>query len=78
MTVRLKWSAAAVTTNTGLKGKVNIPYIYGPSGNGAGKPKVSGTCNVLRAQTIGGADPSALTELETELNINTEVHGVFP
>ena len=78
MTVRLKWSANAVTFNTGIKGAVNVPYIYGPAGNAAGKPKITGTANVLRAQTIGGADPSALTELEIELNINSEIHGVFP
>ena len=78
LTVRLKWSSAAVGLSQGVKGAINLAYTYGPNGSGAGKPKITGLANVLRAQTIGGADPSVLTELEVELNLNTEVHGVFP
>jgi len=78
MTVRLKWSAAAVDLSKDVKGLVDLAYEYGPDGGATGQPMISGTANVLRAQTIGGADPSALTELEVELNINSEVHGTFP
>jgi hypothetical protein len=78
LTVRLKWSDAAVQLSRGVKGAVGLAYEYGPNGGTPGKPMISGVCNVLRAQTIGGADPNALTELEVELNLNTEVHGVFP
>jgi len=78
MTVRLKWSAAAVNLSKDVKGLVDLAYEYGPSGGDEGAPRITGTANVLRAQTIGGADPSALTELEVELNINSETHDTFP
>jgi hypothetical protein len=78
MTVRLKWSAAAVDLSKDVKGLIDLGYEYGPNGSAIGAPAITGTVNVLRAQTIGGADPSALTELEVELNINSEEHGVFP
>jgi len=77
LTVRLKWSVAAVNLTKDVKGLINRSYEYGPDGNTTGDPKITGSCNVLRSQTIGGADPSALTELEVELNINTEVHATY-
>jgi hypothetical protein len=77
MTLRVKWSPAAATWALALKGQNGLAYEYGPAGNGSGKVKISGTCNVLRAQSIPGSDPNALTELEVELNIISETHGTF-
>lgn len=78
MTLVLKWSPAATTFATGVKGKLGLNYTYGPNGNQTGKPRISGTCNVLRSQTIPGSQPGTLTTIEIELNINTEEHGTFP
>jgi hypothetical protein len=77
ITLRFKWSPAAATFALGLKDQVGLNYEYGPNGDAAGKPKISGTCNVLRAQSIPGSDPNALTELEVELSIISETHGTF-
>ncbi len=77
LTLSLKWSPASLAFCNAIKGQTGLDYEYGVNGNGAGKPKITGTCNVLRAQTMGGADPNTLTTLEIELNINTEVHGTF-
>ncbi len=74
MTIRLKWSPAASTFVIGIKGKTGLAYEYGPEGSATGKAKISGTANVLRAQSIPASDPNSLTELELELNINSETH----
>lgn len=76
--LRLKWSAAAAAFARGIKGATGVNYEYGPEGNGAGKVKLTGTCNVLKAQSIPGSDPGSLSEIEIELNINSETSGVFP
>ena len=78
LTLRLKWTPEAVLLSQSAKNGIDRLYEYGPNGDAAGASRITGTCNVLRAQTIGGADPSTLTELEVELNLNTEVHDTFP
>ena len=77
LTLRIKWSPAAATWALGLKNQTALAYEYGPNGNASGKAKITGTCNVLRAQSIPSSDPNALTELEVELNIISETHGTF-
>ncbi len=76
-TIRMKWSPAASTFVRGIKNAVNINYEYGPEGSASGKTKITGTCNVLRAQSFPASDPNSLTELELELNINSETYGTF-
>lgn len=77
ITLRLKWSPAATTFLLGVKGLSGLNYEYGPNGGAAGKVKISGTANVLKAQTIPNSSPNALTELELELNINSETHATY-
>lgn len=74
MTIRMKWSPAASTFLQGIKGDTGLDYEYGPAGSTTGLVKITGTANVLRAQTIPPSDPNSLTELELELNINSETH----
>ena len=78
LTLRLKANATSLEFSRSAKGLVDAPYVYGPFGLTPGAPKISGLCNVLRAQSIPNAETGALSELEVELNLNSEVHGVFP
>jgi hypothetical protein len=78
ITLRLKATTESLLIARDAKGKMDVEYVYGPFGNVAGKPSITGTCHVLRAQSIPNAEPGTLSELEIELNINTEVAGVFP
>ena len=77
LTLRLKATTESLEFARSAKGLVDIPYIYGPFGNATGKPKISGLCSVLRAQSIPGAQLGTLSEIEVELNINTETHATF-
>lgn len=77
LTLVLKWTPAAATFAQGIKGLTGLDYEYGPAGSATGAVKISGTANVLRAQTIPGSDPNNLTEIEIELNINSETHGTW-
>lgn len=77
-TVRLKWSPAAASFARGIKNATAVDYEYGPEGNAAGKTKLTGTVNVLKAQSIPSSDPGQVSEIELDLNINSEVSGVFP
>lgn len=76
--IRLKWSPSAAAFCRAVKGQTGVQYEYGPNGNGAGKEKLTGTVNVLKAQSIPPSSPGTLTELSLELNINSETAGVFP
>lgn len=76
--IRLKYSPAAAAFCRLIKGATNVPYVHGPEGNGAGKEKITGTVNVLKAQSITSSAPGQLSELALELNINSETSGVFP
>ena len=78
ITLRLKATTASLAFARAAKGVMNATFVYGPFGSGATLPKISGTCHVLRAQSIPNSEPGTLSELEVELNINTEAHGVFP
>jgi len=77
LTLRLKATTTSLEFARDAKGLIDADYIYGPFGSAIGQPKISGLCNVLRAQSIPNAEPGTLSELEVELNINTEVHDVF-
>jgi hypothetical protein len=73
-----KWSPAAVTFIESIKADPNgLNYEYGPNGNGTGKQKISGTCNVLDAPTVPGSDPNSLTELTVVLSLVTATIGTF-
>jgi len=78
LTLRLKATTESLAFARDAKGLINAEYVYGPFGSAAGQPSITGTCNVLRAQSVPNAEPGTLSELEVELNINSEVHGVFP
>ena len=77
LTLRLKATTASLAFARDSKGLTDIPYEYGPFGSAVGLPKISGVCNVLRAQSIPNAEPGTLSEIEVELNLNTEEHGTF-
>lgn len=76
--IRLKWTPAAAAFCRLVKGATAVSYEYGPEGNAAGKEKLTGTVNVLKAQSISSSSPGQLSELSLELNINSETVGVFP
>ena len=76
--IRLKWSSAAAAFARAIKGATAVSYEYGPEGNGAGKVKLTGTVNVLNAQSIPPAEPGTVSEIALSLNINSETSGVFP
>lgn len=78
ITLRLKATTETLAIARDAKGKTNVPYVYGPFGNGSGKDSITGLCNVLRAQSIPNAEPGTLSEIEIEINVNTEVAGTFP
>ena len=75
--IRLKWSPAAAAFCRLVKGATGVSYEYGPEGGTAGKAKLTGTVNVLKAQSISSSTPGQLTELSLELNINSETAGTF-
>jgi hypothetical protein len=77
LTLRLKATTEALTFARSAKGVIDAPFVYQPFGDTVGGPEITGTCNVLRAQSIPNAEPGTLSELEVELNINTETHGVI-
>ena len=78
LTLRLKATTESLQFARDAKGLTDVDFVYGPFGNATGKPKITGKCHVLRAQSIPQAEPGTLSELEVELNINTETHAVFP
>lgn len=75
--IRLKWSPAAAAFCRLIKGATGVAYEFGPNGNAAGREKITGTVNVLKAQSITGAAPGTLSELSLELNINSETASTF-
>lgn len=78
LTLRLKATTASLQIARDAKGKTDVDYIYGPFGKKDGDPMITGKCNVLRSQSIPGAQLGTLSEIEIEVNLNTEEHSVFP
>ena len=78
ITLRLKATTESLQFARDAKGKMDVEYVYGPFGDATGSPMITGTCHVLRAQSIPNAEPGTLSELEVEINVNTETSGTFP
>ena len=72
LTLRLKATAASLQIARDAKGLTNTSFVYAPFGLAVGQPEIYGMCNVLRAQTIPNAETGALSEIEIEININSE------
>lgn len=81
LNVRMKWSPTVQTFmdehQPGGADYLDLTYEYGPDGNATGKPKFSGTANVIAAQQIPPANPGNITEVLLTLNLNSATVGTF-
>lgn len=77
LNITIAWSPTAAAFLRAIKGKTGLNYTYGPDGNGVGKEKITGTCNVINAGSMPGSNPDQLSELPLELSIVTETASTF-
>ena len=52
---------------SGIKGKDNIAFVYGPAGNAVGNPKYSGTCLLTSYSVDTGVDDVASFSAELQV-----------
>ena len=72
ITLRLRANTTTLMFARSAKGRLDVAYVYAPFGLAVGMVEIYGMCNVMRAQSIPNAEPGTLSEIEIELNINSE------
>jgi len=71
-----KWSTAAHTFFSPLRGKTDVAFEYGPEGLDVGMVTIAGTCNILSYSGPVAAH-DAVTTFTVELRIVTQADGVI-
>jgi hypothetical protein len=71
-----KWTAAAETFFSGIEGRSNLNYQYGPGGTAVGQTKITGLCSCL---TYTGPQSSVdgVTTFSADLRVSSRVVGTF-
>ena len=77
LTLRLVATTQSLAIARNAKGLIDAAYVYAPFGLGVGQVEIYGMCNVLRAQSVPNAEPGTLSEIEIEINLNSESHDVI-
>lgn len=71
-----KWSSDVEDHFGDLEGQQDISYEYGPDGTDAGKPKISGLCNVM-SYSGPKAPVDGLVSFDAQLKVTSRNVGTF-
>ena len=71
-----KWSPAAETFFSGIEGRQNLDYEYGPGGTTVGLTKITGKCSCL-SYTGPQSSVDGITTFSVELRVSSRTVGTF-